>query len=147
MQIDQKLVAEPVFSFWLNRDPNSPEGGEMVLGGINPERFTGDHTWWVLPSHTAGCVAVPIGSFSTPCIALALVMHNKTCTASWLRIQHQWILLMFMHLVAHSMPATKARTSPAFKMSSGTAFHAHCLTMHGRVAVQGTGDASGVLAV
>lgn len=54
MQIDQKLVAEPVFSFWLNRDPNSPEGGEMVLGGINPERFTGDHTWWglVLSSQT-----------------------------------------------------------------------------------------------
>lgn len=43
--VDQKLVAEPVFSFWLNRDPNSAVGGELVLGGVDSDKFTGEHTW------------------------------------------------------------------------------------------------------
>jgi hypothetical protein len=43
--IAQSLWAEPVFSFWLNRDPNSKDGGELLLGGINPAHFTGEHTW------------------------------------------------------------------------------------------------------
>jgi hypothetical protein len=34
-----------LFSFWFNRDPNAPDGGEMVLGGIDEAHFTGDHTW------------------------------------------------------------------------------------------------------
>ncbi|KAI8475426.1 MAG: aspartic peptidase domain-containing protein [Monoraphidium minutum] len=38
-------VAEPVFSFWLNRDPASKDGGELVLGGVDPAHFTGEHTW------------------------------------------------------------------------------------------------------
>jgi phytepsin len=43
--INQGLLAEPVFSFWLNRDPDSHEGGELVLGGVDPTHFTGEHTW------------------------------------------------------------------------------------------------------
>lgn len=41
----QSLWAEPVFSFWLNRDPDSKDGGELLLGGVNPAHFTGEHTW------------------------------------------------------------------------------------------------------
>ncbi|KAL6756264.1 aspartic peptidase domain-containing protein [Haematococcus lacustris] len=41
----QGLVEEPVFSFWLNRDPASHNGGELVLGGMDPSHFVGDHTW------------------------------------------------------------------------------------------------------
>lgn len=43
--LDQKLVAEPVFSFWLNRDPDAAVGGELVLGGMDPAHFVGQHTW------------------------------------------------------------------------------------------------------
>lgn len=43
--VNQGLVDQPVFSFWLNRDPSSDEGGELVLGGVNPSRFTGERTW------------------------------------------------------------------------------------------------------
>lgn len=43
----QGLLAEPVFSFWLNRDPDSKEGGELVLGGVDPSHFIGEHTWYV----------------------------------------------------------------------------------------------------
>ena len=45
MMLDQGLLAEPVFAFWLNRNPDDPEGGEMVLGGIDEAHYTGDITW------------------------------------------------------------------------------------------------------
>lgn len=45
MMLDQGLITEPVFAFWLNRDPNDPNGGEMVLGGIDKAHYTGDITW------------------------------------------------------------------------------------------------------
>ncbi|KAG2452196.1 hypothetical protein HYH02_003227 [Chlamydomonas schloesseri] len=38
-------LAAPVFSFWLNRDPAAPNGGELVLGGIDEAHFSGEHTW------------------------------------------------------------------------------------------------------
>jgi hypothetical protein len=43
--IDQGLVPEPVFSFWLNRHNPSGPGGELVLGGVDPSHYTGEHTW------------------------------------------------------------------------------------------------------
>lgn len=35
----------PQFAFWLNRDPNSDEGGELLLGGSDPSRYAGEVTW------------------------------------------------------------------------------------------------------
>jgi len=43
--IDQGVVEEPVFSFWLNRDPNGEHGGELILGGSDPNYFTGNMTY------------------------------------------------------------------------------------------------------
>jgi phytepsin len=47
--VAQGLVTENVFSFWLNRDADASEdggaGGEIVLGGVDPNHFTGEHTW------------------------------------------------------------------------------------------------------
>lgn len=44
--LDQKLVKEPVFSFWLNRDASDGEnGGELVFGGVDPNHFKGEHTY------------------------------------------------------------------------------------------------------
>lgn len=43
--VDQGLLAEPVFSFWLNRDPTAAVGGELVLGGVDPKHYKGEHTW------------------------------------------------------------------------------------------------------
>lgn len=42
---DQKLVDENVFGFWLNRDPTSPRGGEVIFGGRDPTLFEGDFTY------------------------------------------------------------------------------------------------------
>ncbi|WPT18028.1 Aspartic proteinase A2 [Picochlorum sp. SENEW3] len=43
--LEQGLIEEPVFSFWLNRDEDDMQGGEMILGGVDPKHFVGEHTW------------------------------------------------------------------------------------------------------
>merc|ERR1711973_549006 len=43
--VDQGAVEAPVFSFWLNREANAEHGGEMILGGSDPNYFTGEMTY------------------------------------------------------------------------------------------------------
>jgi phytepsin len=43
--VQQDLVNEQVFSFWLNGDPKAKKGGELVLGGVDPNHFKGKHIY------------------------------------------------------------------------------------------------------
>jgi len=43
--IEQGVVEAPVFGFWLNRDPNGEEGGELTLGGSDPNHYSGEVTY------------------------------------------------------------------------------------------------------
>ncbi|KAG9467652.1 cathepsin E [Eleutherodactylus coqui] len=43
--IAQSLVEEPIFAVYMSRDPNSQEGGELVLGGYDASRFSGQLNW------------------------------------------------------------------------------------------------------
>lgn len=43
--VDQGVVKEPVFSFWLNRNDPEGAGGELVFGGVDPDHYKGHHVW------------------------------------------------------------------------------------------------------
>jgi hypothetical protein len=69
--LDQKLVKEPVFSFWFNRNATEKEkGGELVLGGVDPKHFTGEHTY--TPVTRKGYWQV----FDFPKVLLAFDFHS-----------------------------------------------------------------------
>ncbi|KAF5897545.1 cathepsin D [Clarias magur] len=42
MIMSQKKVEKNVFSFYLNRNPDTQPGGELLLGGTDPKFYTGD---------------------------------------------------------------------------------------------------------
>jgi Eukaryotic aspartyl protease len=48
--LDQGVVKDPVFSFWLNRNPDGEDGGELVLGGADPDHYKGEHVWYAAGS-------------------------------------------------------------------------------------------------
>lgn len=43
--LNQDLLAQPVFSFWLNRNANEEQGGEVVFGGVDSDHHKGEHTY------------------------------------------------------------------------------------------------------
>ncbi|XP_047332421.1 aspartic proteinase A1-like [Impatiens glandulifera] len=43
--MNQGLIRNPVFSFWLNRNAKEEEGGELMFGGIDPKHHKGNHTY------------------------------------------------------------------------------------------------------
>ncbi|KAH7984365.1 hypothetical protein HPB52_019911 [Rhipicephalus sanguineus] len=43
--LKQELVTEPLFSVFLSSTPSQQDGGEILFGGVNSERYTGDITY------------------------------------------------------------------------------------------------------
>ncbi|KAK4775837.1 hypothetical protein SAY87_023798 [Trapa incisa] len=43
--LQQDLLTQKVFSFWLNRGSESPKTGEIIFGGMDPKHFKGNHTY------------------------------------------------------------------------------------------------------
>ncbi|KAH7366160.1 hypothetical protein KP509_18G065800 [Ceratopteris richardii] len=43
--VDQGLVSQPIFSFWLNRKAEEENGGELIFGGMDPSHYVEPHTY------------------------------------------------------------------------------------------------------
>ncbi|KAJ8423000.1 hypothetical protein Cgig2_020923 [Carnegiea gigantea] len=103
--VEQGLVKEPVFSFWLNRKAEDEEGGELVFGGVDPKHYKGKHTYvpvtrkgyWqfdmgdvLIDGNTTGfctdgCAAIADSGTSLlagPTVSLHHVISCLTCVAS-----------------------------------------------------------------
>ncbi|XP_002130758.2 cathepsin D [Ciona intestinalis] len=42
---EQGALDQNLFAFYLNRDPEAADGGEITLGGVNPARYVGDFNY------------------------------------------------------------------------------------------------------
>jgi len=72
--VAQNLVTSPIFSFWLNRDPNAGpgKGGELTLGGQDPNHYTGSFTYVPVTEET-------YWEFSMDSLAVGGVTYCTNC--------------------------------------------------------------------
>ncbi|CAI9108216.1 OLC1v1007769C1 [Oldenlandia corymbosa var. corymbosa] len=57
--VQQDLVSLQMFSFWLNTDPKSKLGGEILFGGVDWSHFRGHHTY--VPITQTGYWQIEVG--------------------------------------------------------------------------------------
>ncbi|XP_074046429.1 pepsin B [Macrotis lagotis] len=43
--LQQGQLSEPIFSFYFSRQPTQQYGGELILGGVDPQLYSGQITW------------------------------------------------------------------------------------------------------
>jgi cathepsin D len=43
--VKEKLIEQPLFAFWLNREASAEKGGEITFGGIDPDHYEGNITY------------------------------------------------------------------------------------------------------
>uniref|UniRef100_A0A8C0E508 Napsin A aspartic peptidase n=1 Tax=Balaenoptera musculus TaxID=9771 RepID=A0A8C0E508_BALMU len=67
--VDQGLLDKPVFSFYLNRDPEAADGGELVLGGSDPAHYIPPLTFVsvTIPAYWQIHMDVEVGTGLTLC--------------------------------------------------------------------------------
>ncbi|KAM7463223.1 hypothetical protein LguiA_031344 [Lonicera macranthoides] len=66
--MQQGLVSKQIFSFWLNQDPNSKVGGEIIFGGVDWTHVRGEHTY--VPVTEYGYWQIEVGDI--------LIANNST---------------------------------------------------------------------
>jgi len=85
-------VTQKIFSLWLNPDPMSKIGGEIVFGGIDWRHFKGDHTYVPL-THEDYWQVCYIYSFNYVSVAFSINHLNIDILCFHLQIEVGDILL------------------------------------------------------
>jgi hypothetical protein len=78
--VNQGLVNEPVFSFWLNRNIEGEEGGEIVFGGIDSDHYIGEHTY--VPVTQKGYWQVSLPKLPPSVFAVAHMIYSSSFLSS-----------------------------------------------------------------
>jgi len=84
--VEQGLVKEPVFSFWLNRNVEEEEGGEIVFGGVDPKHYRGKHTY--VPVTQKGYWQVGYQVYISSILLLIVITPHayfffRVCSSTW----------------------------------------------------------------
>lgn len=87
--VNQGLVQEPVFSFWLNRNADEEEGGELLFGGVDTNHFKGQHTY--VPVTQKGYWQVSYYSFPCTYYSVSDIFINHRFIVSNIII-HDWFI-------------------------------------------------------
>ncbi len=101
--MDQKLVDQNLFSFWLSKDAGNVVGGELILGGVDTSRFTGPITYAPLFSETYWAIyvdnilmnGVSIGACPSP---YEFLFQLFFFIIVFIFFPHQWCPWMPLHL-------------------------------------------------
>jgi len=74
--LSQGVVSNPVFAFWLNRNMSAGpmQGGELVLGGVDPSHYTGQFTYVPLSTEL-------YWEFKADSIGVGNLKYCKNCKA------------------------------------------------------------------
>ncbi|CAH8381592.1 unnamed protein product [Eruca vesicaria subsp. sativa] len=77
--VERLLLNEHIFSYWLNPNPEEPEGGQIVFGGVDINHFKGEHTYvpvthkgyWKFDMGDINIAGKPTGYCAKGCSAIA----------------------------------------------------------------------------
>lgn len=78
--IEQGHMTQKIFSLWLNQNPDSNIGGEIVFGGIDWRHFRGDHTYVPLSQQGYWQVYIYLQLYSYLCVFLII---NRVIIDFW----------------------------------------------------------------
>jgi hypothetical protein len=83
--VAQGLVKNATFSFWLNRNANDGEGGEIVFGGDDPKHYKGSHTY----------TRVTRKAFWQVAIVVSLSIHQSMCSMVLTLLRFFYLYVLF----------------------------------------------------
>ncbi|XP_040591997.1 napsin-A isoform X3 [Mesocricetus auratus] len=118
--VEQGLLEKPIFSFYLNRDTEGSDGGELVLGGSDPAHYIPPLTYMPVTIPAYWQVHMESTSFSVP-RSQNSPLSPSTSVESGLTSQARTTSLRFLRaMLASAYWASRPWTSRSLQDPSGS---------------------------